>query len=648
MTPMGPDSRIEHRGLTSLRLPSGPGLLMWVVLVLALLLFLRYQIRLLSVQEFGDESETVLTARMMAAGMRLYAEIFNHHGPLVFYPGWLIELFGAAPIAVHRLPVAALQWGLLLALWSSPLLRRSALREVYVALAAAFMVLYLPALYGHMAMYQNVAGLMAAIALAVLVLPAACLAERPAQWRIVLGALLLAGLPFLAFTLIPSMALLVLAALRRDIARPLLIWFLVGLLLQVLMLACLGSLRGYAVFHFYMNLAILPEYVGVGPLNAFSAALDALSSQRHGALMLLLVASSLAFVAWRSPARFGWRAVAVGVAMGGFLIRGDNYQGAPFWYALLTLPLAAAAVVRALDWRLVPLCLAVLGVMLIRLSLVLPEDRARLQKPTPYGSEFARMAKLLTEPADRILAYSFAPFLYLDAERLPASGNFFYTPWQAKYAQDPQLGIQIDTCADIERHKPKLIRADRGAFWDRYPWESYAGCIDAHLERDYLQLPNTFYYVRNDLDLAPIGMQRPPRKARLLPSAVIASNQSLPIVFDPTLLLPAEAAIVGLELRFATYLRALEGIASLRIKTPGGEEHAVPVLLSDVRDNDYLSVDLARLSLKPDAVQSAVLIVGETVGFSLWDLESEQGRATCVALRLADESLRLTPGCPLP
>ncbi len=648
MSLVGPSSRIERRDLGTLGLPDAPRLLMWAVLALVLLLFLRYQIRLLNVQEFGDESETVLTARMMAAGMRLYAEIFNHHGPLVFYPGWLIELFAAAPIAVHRLPVAALQWGLLLALWTSPLLRGSALREVYIALAAAFMVLFMPALYGHMAMYQNFAGLMTGIALAVLVLPVVCCEERPASWRIAMGALLLAGLPFLAFTLIPSVALLLLAVLRRDIARPLLAWFGIGLLLQIFMLIWLGSLRGFAAFHLYLNLTILPEYVGVGPSHAFAAALHAVSSQRHGALMLLLVASALSFVAWRSPARFGWRALAIGIALGGFLMRGDNYQGTPFWYAALALPLAAAAAVRVLDWRLVPLCLGVFGVLLLRLSLLLPEDRAKLAVPTPYGSEFARMAKLLTKPDDRILAYSFVPFLYLDAERLPASGNFFYAPWQAKYAQNPQLGILIDTCADIERNKPKLIRADRGAFWDRYPWESFAGCVDALLDRDYRQLPNTMVYVRNDLDLSPLGMQRPVRNARLLPSAMISSNGTHSLALDPYLMLPAETAVVSIDIRFATYLRQLDGVATMTLTAQGGESHELRIPLSEARDNAYLQIDVAELKLLPHTLQSVVLQVGETPGFSLWDVTSDDGRATCVALRLADDSTRLTPGCPVP
>jgi hypothetical protein len=636
------DPRLEHS-----RLPDATRLLTWLMLAVVLVLFLRYQIKLLSVQEFGDESETVLTARMMAAGMRLYSEIFNHHGPLAFYPGWLIEQVAAAPIAVHRLSIAALQWALLLALWTTPSLRRSALREVYVAVVAASMVLFLPAVFGQMVMYQNFAGLLTAIALAVLVLPAVCEASPPSRWRIVLGALLLSGLPFLAFTFAPVAVLLVVAALRRDIARPLLAWIAIGTLLQLLMLAALGSLAGFAAFHLYLNLAILPEFVGVGPAQPFFAALAVVTGSRHGMLMLLGVVVALLAVATASSARFGWRAVAMGLAIGSFLMRGDNFHATPFWYAALALPVVLAGSVRSLDARQMPLLAGLLGLLLLKMSLLLPGDRATLAVLIPRGTEFARLAQLVTEPGDTVLAYSFVPFLYLDAGRLPASGNFFYTPWQARYAENPRFGIHIDTCADIERNRPKLIRADREAFWGRYPWESYAGCIDALLERDYRQLPGTINYVRRDLDLSAHGLEHSGDAVRLVPGEVAAAGGRVSVVVEPSLARPG-AAVQAIGIRFATYLRDIEGDGALILRSVDGDTHRLPVALTDVRDNEYLQIDLSAVPLTPDSISAIELESGAVGGFSVWEADADGGRAACVALRLADGSRRLTPGCPIP
>ena len=49
----------------------------YVLIFLFILLSLRYQYFLLEYMEWGDESETIVTSKMMVAGMKLYSEIFN-------------------------------------------------------------------------------------------------------------------------------------------------------------------------------------------------------------------------------------------------------------------------------------------------------------------------------------------------------------------------------------------------------------------------------------------------------------------------------------------------------------------------------------------------------------------------------------------
>lgn len=136
------------------------------------ILLVRYQINLLYFMDWEDESETVVGARLMAEGWLLYGDFFNHHGPLTFFSGWLIEQFGNFGVAAHRIPIAVLQWLALLALAFSPLVRDRLITLIYAGTVGAVMVLYLPELLGHMYKYQTIAGLLLLIALAQYVLPA--------------------------------------------------------------------------------------------------------------------------------------------------------------------------------------------------------------------------------------------------------------------------------------------------------------------------------------------------------------------------------------------------------------------------------------------------------------------------------------------
>jgi hypothetical protein len=140
----------------------------------------------------------------------------------------------------------------------------------------------------------------------------------------------------------------------------------------------------------------------------------------------------------------------------------------------------------------------------------------------------------------------------------------------------------------------------------------------------------------------------PKRGARLVPSVVMPANGFLPVLMDPVLQSPSEATLVAIAIRVATYTRQLTGDARVTVQTKVGASHSIPVSLADARDNEYMTVDLSRLRLLPEAVHAVLLHAGEEADFSLWETASDDGRFACVALRLADGSTRLTPGCPLP
>ena len=79
--------------------------ILFIVFVLFIFFMIRYQSFLLTYLYFDDEAETIVTARMMANGMQLYSEIFNHHGPLTFLTGYILELIRPSGIKGHRITI---------------------------------------------------------------------------------------------------------------------------------------------------------------------------------------------------------------------------------------------------------------------------------------------------------------------------------------------------------------------------------------------------------------------------------------------------------------------------------------------------------------------------------------------------------------
>jgi hypothetical protein len=58
--------------------------LYWIAIVFFVILTIRYQFSLLGYLEWSDETESIVTAKMIISGSRLYSEIFNLHEQLIF------------------------------------------------------------------------------------------------------------------------------------------------------------------------------------------------------------------------------------------------------------------------------------------------------------------------------------------------------------------------------------------------------------------------------------------------------------------------------------------------------------------------------------------------------------------------------------
>lgn len=493
---------------------TAPHVLYWGIFGLFVFLIIRYQIRLLDYFEWGDESETIVTAKMMAAGYKLYSEVFNMHGPAIFFPGYLLEKWGSFGIAGHRVFIVILQWCALLGIYCSPLFHTRLTKLLAMAMAATFMVGYLPDYFGHSYLYQVVAGLMISLALTQYCFVAIARQEHLSVVRVVLGNALIVTLPFLAITYIPLACCLYIAAFQKRQMRATIYSTVIALMLNLGFLGLLGSFPGFIAIHVYLNLKIAPAYAG-GDLSAVQLAYNftrtLIDSPLHQGLLVMLI-MGVVRLALLEKARWPWRSALIGLGIISLLIRGFGFQGLPYMYAVPSfLVVLLSFPVRKPSQFLLPVVIVVCALSAFKLSLISKEDREKLAaKRIPVSTEFAQLAQSLTEPHDRIIAYTFQNHQYIFANRLPAIGNFFYFPWQANYYSHPILGIQTNICQDIENARPKLMLIDKMFVNSEWRWDSYAGCIDQVLDRHYTQLRGKHYYVRNDVFTA--DMQAEPKR----------------------------------------------------------------------------------------------------------------------------------------
>lgn len=469
--------------------------------MLAVGLVASYQVDLLTYIVWEDESETIVVAKMLANGKTLYSEIFNHHGPLIFLSGLILELIGNYGIAAHRIPIIFLQWLALASIFTCPLLRKNHRTPYFIISAAAF-TLYMPVIYGHMYLYQTVTGIFCVILLSQFLLPALINPHLIRPFGVAVGVVLISCLPFLAITYLPVAVLFLAASCRKVILRQVSIWLAIGTAFNLLVLAWLGSYPGYLVDHIYVNSQILPLYNGVKTaFDLIKITLTSFLFEQHFILIFfeIIVATMLIY---KDSSKYSWRSVCIVIAIGSFFMRGIEMHSIPFYYSIIAMTMVLLMGRSADNLFVSGIFLILAAGCLYKLSIPLDADKKTQKRRIPTQSEFSDLAKLITNKDDKIIVYSFKNTEYILADRLPASGNFFLLPMQVKYNEDPKFGIKIDSCKDIMANQPKLMYVDKWKFWEKYEWSTYGECVDKIIDADYVKIPDKPFYVRRDIAAA--------------------------------------------------------------------------------------------------------------------------------------------------
>ncbi|HFK2916433.1 TPA: hypothetical protein ACGY79_001685 [Stenotrophomonas maltophilia] len=614
----------------------------WVVFTISMAALVAYQLRLLNFSEFADETETIVAAKMMVAGSSLYREIFNHHGPLTFLPGMLVELAGGHSIAAHRALIAILQLVSLAALLFSPLIRNqhAIVRVTYTLLIATIYAGILPAGLGHTYSYQVLCGIMLSVAFSTWLLPQIAGELRVGTARTIVGGALVASIPFLAITYIPAAMAFLVASVHKDNWRKVLCGSVAAIAFNLVFLVWTGSVRGYLAFHVYLNAVLLPQYnQGHGLLMLIGNAFHAATSDLGGLLLLGVIVTALAAVACKRPA-LPWREILVALGLGSMLIRGLDIHGLSYIYVALTMPLLLLHLIPAGFPRQHSLLLVLCCILTARLIVGgAKEDQLLVDRRIPETTEFAQLAQKLTDPGDRILAYSFQNYQYLAAGRLPASGYYFYLPWQRQYLDHPVLGVRIDPCMDIEKARPKLVMLDEWKVWEKYDWASYGGCVIDAMARDYIRLPHTQYYVRKDV-AAGIGVLAQ-ADDNLSVSPPVSKGDRFAIAHTPD---NTHETPRRIGLRLATYARSNPGVAVLTTPLADGTPSVLATLdLPGIEDNAY-----AYMEVPPGTTGPLSFEIREGGGISFWESRKPDGTTQpCIIIEYPSTPPGRTPGCPL-
>ncbi|SIN79811.1 hypothetical protein [Salinivibrio sp. ES.052] len=443
---------------------------------------------------WGDEAETIVTAKMMVNGKSLYSEIFNHHGPMTFFLGYVIEHFGNASIEVYRSVIYSLQFLILAFIFLDS---NKGYNEKLITMLGFSAIIWgwgaeiLASVY----QYQTLCGLILFGVFYFSLLPSLN-GREISNVNLIISCFFLALLPFLAVTYVPISILTVLAISKINKIRYAIIGFTLGIIVSIVFVFLTASFKGYIAYHFYLNAKVLPLYNGGQSfLQLMGNALRYSVGSVEGAFIFIPCLLFLLKINKSSVLRV----LFVLAGLCSLLIRAHpiSFHGVPYIYATLAVFLTVGAHYLSIFLnkrrRLIPV--AVLFFVLFHVHMLYQ----RPNNPIPHYNQYAEFVRKITNPEDTVLFHSFTNHLYIMADRLPASAHFFYLPWQQKYEENPVLGVSNDICKDIVENRPKAIVLDKWKVWGMYDWEGYApDCFKNILGEKYKNIIGDLY-LRNDI-----------------------------------------------------------------------------------------------------------------------------------------------------
>lgn len=479
-------------------------------------------------REIGDEAEKFVAAMMIESGKHLYGDIFAHHGPLAYsFTSLARSITGATDVAQYRQFFTGFQIVATIAISLSPVFASLRQRIIFVALILAFIASFGPTWRGHMVLYNNLAGFSFLLFLFHGLLPALT-GRRTRRFGALLAGVGYIFCFFAAYSYVISLFLatviLALVVWRDNVTgfenpvdiKGLLAGVGLGTMLMMCWLMLYGDPLGYLVYHFYFNQVIYSRFIQFDPL----AALKNLHIFGDIMALMLIIMSVfvLSLIVLFTLLQHGkdlsakWILRAAIIELFALMVLylnptgGDGLRLATLCLTVSGLSAGVFVVGSSSEMRFARLFSRFSITVLSLFCLLAPclPGQAYVTEDTLRGSTFSdeiifgKIVKQLTSPQDLIAVFTFSPLRYLYSDRQPASGNYYYLPWQAAYAEHPVLNHAIDLRTDLERVRPRVIIMDNNPTWG-YKFDVYAAQIVAYVYSHYRRTSIPELYVRSDL-----------------------------------------------------------------------------------------------------------------------------------------------------
>lgn len=643
----------------------------------AILFGLRVKIGL-RLFEFCDEAEKFVAAQMLNQGLHLYRDVFAHHGPIPYMIAHLYtNVVSPTDFSLIRLAVVFLAGLSCLSISFSPILKSLTARvwaaAVYLSVLSSVWVLQ-----GiHMLLYQQIGGFLFVIVLAQMVLPA-LLGEKMTKTGLFFSGFSLTLACFSAYSFGPAAVFFVvstflsLMAFRENLSiytKNIFIGIVSALSIVVLWLISFGDLVGYLIYHFYFNQKIYAPFIGFSSRAILNNCNIAFTPHRRidaiSVFFFILWISILVFIALNKTPKIKDVLLKIGAIFFLFMaVLFVNPRGGYGFYnaGVVVINLAVISLTAALllqnqfskfSWpRLIPPLVFMVMIVVVteqvsKNAISSPYEIAKKdfwkfvvdQKPEQDG--IYGFIRSITNNEDKILSLIFNPSIYVKIGRLPASGHYYYLPWQAAYNHASVLDYKIDICKDIIANKPSVIYFYYQKVWGKYVIDEYEPCIVDLIKNRYSRLPGGNFYIRNDiahdmmLDVSPVGytMRLSSQLTRSAPVRLSMMTNDIDNAMQ----------LKRIGVMFGTSGSKNTGVAELSLHGPDGAEFVQRFSLPDLADRKYHYFDLA-----PAQYTSGEIISIADGGVSTWESYNAKGDVhTCIIYEYNNGKRRFTLGCPL-
>jgi hypothetical protein len=154
----------------------------------------------------------------------------------------------------------------------------------------------------------------------------------------------------------------------------------------------------------------------------------------------------------------------------------------------------------------------------------------------PSNRDDIALLRSVVNKNEQILQLPFNLNFYVWADRLPASGIFYWLPWMNEYAKNPIPGYPLDLCKQMKERPPKAIFYTNSAIWEYQP-HTFMSCFKTLLKKHYLmssKLTNVWF--RDDVAL---------NNPKILSTSIVPED-----FYDPSLTRKETHSLNGLKLHF--------------------------------------------------------------------------------------------------